>query len=134
MSHTTWVVLTDGRYIRVLFNQGEGKSLLTLKADDSKALANLCFEVVRQIKAGASNGMASKQKTDMQLLAEFLSSQFNEDQYQKLILVAPQTAIDELQGELTDEVRQTISSTVAEDLLPVSVDDIEIKLADSLPG
>ncbi len=134
MSHTTWVVLTDGRYIRILFNQGEGKSLLTLKADDSKALADLSFEVVRQVKVGASNGKASKQKTDMQLLADFLSSQLADEQYQKLILVAPQMAIDELQGELNDEVKQTISSTLAEDLLATSVDDIEIKLADSLPG
>ena len=132
MSHQIWVVMTDGRYIRLLYNQGEGAALSTLKADNNQALADLSFEVVRGVKPGATNGTASKQKTDMQLLADFLSSQLSESQYEKLILLAPQAAIDELKAELTDEVKALIKGTHDADMLAASMDKIEAAIGNKV--
>lgn len=132
MSHQIWVVMTDGRYIRMLYNKGEGAALSTLKADDNQALADLSFEVVRGMKPGATNGTASKQKTDMQLLADFLSSQLGESQYEKLILLAPRAAIDKLKAELTDEVKALIKGTHDADMLAASMDEIEAAIGDKV--
>lgn len=129
---TTWAVLSDGRYIRVLFNKGADNTLLTLKADDSQALADLSYEVVRGVKPGATDGTASKTKSDMQLLADFLAQQLDDSEYDRLILVAPQGTLDELQQVLTDEVKQTVAGQLADDLLATSVDDIENMLAEQL--
>ncbi len=129
---TTWAVLSDGRYIRVLFNKGAGNTLLTLKADDSQALADLSYEVVRGVKPGAIDGTASKTKSDMQLLADFLAQQLAESEYDRLILVAPQATLDELKQELSDEVKQVIAGELAKDLLASSIDEIEQLLSEQL--
>ena len=42
----TWVVLSDGRYIKILINKGEGKALTILNADDMPAYAELCYLMV----------------------------------------------------------------------------------------
>ena len=85
---TTWAVLTDGRYIRVLVNKPPANSLTTLKADDSEALANLAYHVVTGVKPGASNGTASREKSNMQLLADFLAEQLQQGMFQHLVLAA----------------------------------------------
>ena len=43
---TTWAVLCDGRYIRILINDGSGKALTVLKVNDLPAYADLCYQVV----------------------------------------------------------------------------------------
>jgi hypothetical protein len=129
---TTWAILTDGRYIRVLINKTPGTSLLTLKADDSEALADLCFEVIRGVKPGASNGTQSKQHTNMQLLAMFLDEQMKSDLYQKLVFAAPSEKLEELHKAMSAPVESAFVGEIDEDLLPLSINDIENKLADLL--
>lgn len=130
---TTWAVLTDGRYIRVLINKPPAKSLNTLKADDSEALAKLAYHVVTGVKHGASNGTASREKSNMQLLADFLAEQLQEDMFQHLVLAAPASKFGELLGELKDTVRDVLAAEVNKDLLPLSIDEIEKELSGVLP-
>jgi hypothetical protein len=129
---TNWAVLTDGRYIRIFVHQNPVHSLHTLKADDSKDLADLCYQVVTGVPVGSKNGTRSRNKSNMELLAKFLHKQYYDAQYQKLILVAPQVTLMELKGCLSKEIKQHIKSEVAEDLLASSLDDIENKLSNCL--
>lgn len=124
----TWAVLTDGRYIRVLYNKGSGQTLQTLKADDCQPLADLCYEVVTGVKPGSTNGTASRKKSNMQLLADFLAEQLQAGQYQKLILVAPPSKLAELESELDTAVSDVIIDEVGKDLLALSIDAIEQEL------
>lgn len=125
---TTWAVLTDGRYIRVLINKPPATSLNTLKADDSEALAQLSYHVVTGIKHGATNGTASREKNNMQLLAEFLQDQLQQDMYQKLIVAAPEAQMDNVINELNDDVKAVMLGQLEQDLLAHSIDDIEKEL------
>ncbi len=129
---TTWAVLTDGRYIRVLINKPPATSLTTLKADDSEALAQLAYHVVTGIRHGATNGTASREKTNMQLLAEFLADQQQQDMYQKLVFAAPAAQMNNVIAELNDNVKGVILGQVEKDLLAYSIDDIEKELHDLL--
>ncbi len=125
---TTWAVLTDGRYIRVLINKPPATSLTTLKADDSEALAQLAYHVVTGIKHGASNGTASREKSNMQLLADFLAEQQQQDMYQKLVVAAPSAQMNNVIAELNDDVKGSMLGQVEKDLLAFSIDDIEKEL------
>ena len=127
---TTWAVLTDGRYIRVLINKGSGKSLLTLKADDSEALAKLCYEVINGIKPGSKEGVASKSKSNMQLLADFLTEQYAQHLFDRLVIAAPEEVIKALKDILPDQLKPLICGERSEDLLANSINDIEDKLGD----
>ena len=95
---TIWAVLTDGRYIRILINQSPGNTLLTLKADDSTDLAELCYQVVTGIPVGSKNGTESRTKSNMRLLADFLEKQLNNNLFNQLILIAPIATLTELQN------------------------------------
>ena len=129
---TTWAVLTDGRYVRVLFNRGHGKSLLTLKADDSEALTKLCYELVMGIVPGSSEGVASKKKSNMQLVADFLTEQYEAKLFDRFVIAAPEKVIKALRDALPQQMTQLISGELAEDILPMTVTDIEEKLGDMI--
>ena len=68
---TTWAVLTDGRYIRVLINHSPNNTLLTLKADDSQDLTELCYQVVTGVPVGSKNGTQSRSKSNMCLFNHY---------------------------------------------------------------
>ena len=56
MSKTTWAVLSDGRYLKVMVNNGENKKLNVLDADKHEDLATLCYKMVK-MEAGILHQM-----------------------------------------------------------------------------
>ena len=69
---TTWAVLGDGRYIRILVNKGPGKELATLNADNLEALADLRYELSTSRSPHASGDVGKSDKRSyIQLQADF---------------------------------------------------------------
>lgn len=128
---TTWAVLGDGRYIRILVNKGPGKELAALNADKLEALADLCYELSTGRSPHASGGAGTSDKrSTIQLQADFLSEQHEQNMFDLLVIAAPQDVIKSLRDALPEQINKLIIGELAEDLLANSADVIENTLAD----
>ena len=90
MSKTTWAVLSDGRYIKVMINNGENKKLTVLDADKHEDLATLCYKMVNSKPEFLLKGSVKAEKINfVQLQADFLVEQYNKELYERLVIAAP---------------------------------------------
>lgn len=114
------VVLTDGRYIRVLYNKHGSNSLYVLKSEDCSTLERLYYDVI----------VGFRTETNMKLLSDFLFEQLTHNEFEKLIIIAPKLAFDELNMELPEELKEIIAGVVTQDALSKSINNIENILSD----
>jgi protein required for attachment to host cells len=127
---TTWAVLCDGRYIKVMVNKGEGTNLNVLDADKHEDLAALCYKMVNSKPEFQVSGSVKAEKIDfIKLQADFLASQFEKGLYQRLIIAAPADVIKALRAALPDNINQLVDGELPEDITINSCDIIEDKLA-----
>ena len=133
MNVTTWAVLSDGKYIKILYNTSEHAALLILNADKHEAFAELCYKVVNnKDKGDTSVPKQSSEQDYIQLQADFLAEQQQAGAFDRLVLVAPQTVLQRLRAALPESVNALIAAELAEDLLPQSNSDIEEQLASKM--
>jgi len=128
---TTWAVLSDGRYIKILINKGTGTELTILNADDLQAYADLCYQVVNG-KPLSATGVSVKpdKRNDIQLQANFLAEYYEQKLFDLLVIAAPQDVLKALRDALPEQVAQLIIGELAEDLTTNSNDVIENRLGD----
>ena len=130
MSKTTWAVLSDGRYIKVMINNGEGKKLTVLDADKHEDLATLCYKMVNSKPEFSPKGSVKAEKIDfVKLQADFLVEQYKKQLFERLVIAAPADVSKSLRDALPDNVDQLVVGELAEDITTKSCDIIEDKLA-----
>ena len=122
---TTWVVLGDGRYLRILEHQGQGKDLAIVKSGELEALAKLNYELItRRVPAGVEG--VSKARDYSQLLADFLKVQHDQGRYDRLVIAAPESVLRDLHVALDEPVKELIIGEHSRDLLARPVHEIEV--------
>lgn len=130
---TTWVALSDGRYIKILINKGVGKQLLILDADDFPAYAELCYLMVNGKPMNGTGDLAkSKKINNIQCQADFLTEHHKLEMFNRLILVAPENVLSALKAALPEQITDLIAGELAEDLTVTSNDVIENRIADMI--
>lgn len=128
---TTWAVLCDGRYIKVMVNKGEDKKLNVLDADKHEDLATLCYKMVNSKPEFSVSGSVKAEKIDyIQLQADFLASQYEKGLFDRLLIAAPADVIKALRDALPENIKQLVGGELPEDITTKSCDVIEDKLAD----
>ncbi len=130
---TTWVVLSDGRYIKILINKGVGKQLLVLDADNFPAYAELCYLMVNGKPLNGTGELAKSKKIDnIQCQADFLTGHHKLEMFDRLILVAPENVLTALKSALPEQIANLIAGELAGDLTVTSNDVIEERIADMI--
>ncbi len=131
MSDTiTWAVLSDGRYIKVMVHNGTGTKFSVLDADKNEALAQLCYQMVNCKPMLSGKETAESEKINfIQLHADFLSAQHEQNLFDSLLIAAPQTVIKSLRDALPEQLNQLIVGELEEDVLMKSNDDLDNMLA-----
>lgn len=130
MSKTTWAVLSDGRYIKVMINNGDNKKLTVLDADKHEDLATLCYKMVNSKPEFLLKGSVKAEKIDfVRLQADFLVKQYNKELYERLVIAAPADVAQSLRAALPENINQLVVGELAEDITVKSADIIEDKLA-----
>jgi protein required for attachment to host cells len=126
---TTWVVLTDGNYIKIMFNNARGGDLKTLRDDDFEHTSIIAYKMVTRQRALTQNSAETETGYFLKLLADFLVNQLEIAAYVSLVLVGPANIVDTLQQKLPKQVTDRITATVNEDCLLYSQDTLQQKLA-----
>lgn len=130
----TWVILTDGDYIKIMFNTARGGELKTLRDGDFEHTSKIAYQMVTRKRALTMNPDGQDQSRQertffLKLLADFLLEQQVQNAYQNLLLVAPGNIIDLVKAQLSDPVQDRIRATVREDYLLLSQDKLQERLA-----
>ena len=112
----TWVVLGDGRYLRIFFNNGPGLDLWTLRQDDLEALAKLNYEIITR-KSPDGKGDAGGHRDYCKLVADFLKEQHEQGLYNRLVIGAPEPVLKGLREAMPDEVKALVVGEHEGDLL-----------------
>lgn len=126
---TTWVVLTDGNYIKIMFNNARGGDLKTLRDDDFEHTSIIAYKMVTRQRALTQDSAETEAGYFLKLLADFLVNQLETAAYASLVLVGPANIVDTLQQKLPKQVTDRITATVNEDCLLYSQDTLQQKLA-----
>jgi len=128
---TTWAVLSDGRYIKILINKGVSQSLVILNVDDLKAYSDLCYLMVNGKPLNGTGEDAVSRKIDnIKYQAEFLAEHHKLGLFDLLVLAAPKGILEGLRKALPEQVANLIVGELEGDLTVTSNDDIENQLSD----
>ena len=130
---TTWVILTDGNYIKIMFSNTPGGELKTLRDGDFEHTSVIAYQMVTRkraltLQSSGKDTLKEEQGFFLQLLAEFLVKQQESNAFQKLILVAPGDIVDIVKERLPKSANDRIVATVKEDYLLLSQDKIQERL------
>ncbi len=128
----TWVILTDGNYIKIMFNKVRGDNLKTLREGDFEHTSEIAYKMVTRKRALTLNKLATLQDEQsffLKLLADFLNKQQEINAFQYLTLVAPGDITDIIKGFLPETVNKMIISSVKADYLQLSQDKIQTNLS-----
>ncbi len=128
---TTWAVLCDGRYIKVMINKSDDKKLSVLDADKNEDLAALCYKMVNSKPEFSLKGSVKAKSIDfIELQAGFLAEQYEKELFDRLVIAAPVDVIKTLRAVLPENINKLVAGELPEDLTTKSSDIIEDKLAD----
>ena len=126
----TWAVLSDGKYMKILYHRAGHVGLRVLRGDD---YAGLCYRIINHKPRGDTAVAAPSGTEDpVRLQADFLAAQQQAGAYDRLLLIAPTAAQKRLSACLPAAVTALISARLIEDWLPKSNADIETALKDRL--
>jgi hypothetical protein len=129
----TWVILTDGSYIKIMFNTASGAELKTLRDGDFEHTSKIAYQMVTRKRAltmdpAGQGSVREEQVFFLKLLSEFLVAQLANNAWQKLVLVAPAEIIKMLLEQLPGPVTDRITAAVSEDMLALTQDKLQEKL------
>ena len=141
----TWIVIADGDKARVFEHPGPGKGLHALRELNLDQAHLRAHDIMadRPGRVVSSNGAGSRAavdyKTDpvegrerhfLEHLAQMLDEKRTAKAYDRLVIVAPPTALGQLRPALTDAVRATIDAELAKDLTKIPMDKLGDHLSD----
>ncbi|MGY8815313.1 MAG: baeRF12 domain-containing protein [Gammaproteobacteria bacterium] len=138
----TWVVFTDGYYIRIMFNDGLDTSLKVYRDGDFEKSSDITYKLITRYRVqqtsnnilpGESSKLDSNPDYLFGLLGEFLLEQASINTFNDLIVVSPEPILDKLNDYLPELVIKRIIASIPGDYLMLSQDKLEETLATYLP-
>lgn len=130
----TWVVLTDGNYIKIMFNTARRGELKTLRDADFENTSEIAYKMVTRKRALTLNHQGKMDHEEeigffLKLIADFLQQQEQNNAFQNLLFIAPGDLTDRLSRYLPESINRRIIATVKDDYLPLTQDKLQEKLA-----
>jgi protein required for attachment to host cells len=134
-NNTIWVILTDGNFIKVMFNSAGMTGLRTLRDDDFEQTSEIAYKLVigKRIRQ-LSTPLQQEEQYFLQLLTDFLLKQYAKSAFNALVFIAPNPLLDKIKQHLPAEITARIKASIAGDYLNLSMDKLEEQLRDVIGG
>ena len=139
---TTWILIADGARGRLFVNRGPGKGIEAvdepLEADHRATHDIVEDRLGRTYESAGSarHAVAPRHDPHRELkrdfavrLAKMLDQRHREHAYDRLVLVAPPTALGDLRSALSEAVRSLVGAELDKDLTKVPVAELPGHLA-----
>ncbi|MDX8354984.1 host attachment protein [Cognatiyoonia sp. IB215182] len=138
----TWIVLADAGQVRIAVNEGQGKGIYGHSTPDlePRPVTALSDEPgVTHAPAGPNRGGISDPDLKAQAMqgfaqdiARYLADALSQDEYHRLILIAPAAMLGALRQALTPPLRAVLHAEISKDLTQLPLDALPDHLADVL--
>ena len=134
----TWIVIADAARARVLLNDGPGRGLTPVEGHVFGADHAATRDIVSD-RQGRSFSSSSPRRSSIEShsdphrnlkkemaaqLANMLAAELNANAYDRLVIVAPPTALGDLRASLSDRVRAKVVGEAALDLTKTPNPDV----------
>lgn len=143
---TTWILIADGAHARIFSNSGPGKGIVAVKGgvmegdhrpDDELVSDSLgrSFESsgnMRHAIAPRTDPHRELKRTFAVQLAEMLDQRLAEKAYDRLVIVAPPSALGDLRAALSEHVKPLVSAELNKDLVKTPTVELPQHLAEVL--
>ena len=134
----TWILITDGARARAVLNTGPGHGIVAVDSVDFRSpnLASRDIETDRPGRSFDSQGPGRHHKEPARsaheqqehdfvtTMAVYLDEQLENDQFDRLILVAAPRALGDLRAAISDRVRKTVMAEIDKDLTQTPNDQL----------
>jgi protein required for attachment to host cells len=128
---TTWILIADGAHARLFVNRGPGRGIEAVEGGVINGDHRPDHELVRDslgrsFESVGDTRHAITPKTDphrelkrdfAKHLAEILDQRYAEKAFDRLVIVAPPTALGDLRAALTPQVRPHVYAELDKDLV-----------------
>lgn len=140
----SWIVVADGAHARILENNGPGKGLTPLTAEEANRKPKPSREIDADRPGRSHDRMgpgrhameppSDAHRTEKRRFAENLAQRLNtailQKRYDRLILVAPAKTLGDLRQALSKEAAACVQGELAKDLTPIADRDLAAHLND----
>lgn len=143
---TTWILIADGAHARIFSNSGPGKGIAAVKGgfmegdhrpDDELVSDSLgrSFESsgnMRHAIAPRTDPHRELKRTFAGQLAEMLDQRLAEKAYDRLVIIAPPSALGDLRAALSEHVKPLVYAELNKDLVKTPTVELPQHLAEVL--
>ncbi|NIA70333.1 host attachment protein [Pelagibius litoralis] len=140
----SWIVVADGAHARILENDGPGKGLTPLTAEETNRTPRPSREIDADRPGRTHDRMgpgrhameppSDAHRNEKRRFAEDLAQQLNtavlRHRYDRLILIAPAKTLGDLRRSLNKEATARIHGELPKDLTPIADGDLADHLAE----
>ena len=128
---TTWVVLTDGYFIKIMHYSGEQIRLSTYREADFEKSSDITYQLITRYREQDVN---NKDRSNLlyTLLTDFLTEHLKNGDFSQLVFIAPEKELDKLNKTLPDVLTAHIGKNITGDYLALSQDQLEEVLIQEL--
>lgn len=128
---TTWILIADGAHARIFSNSGPGKGIVAVQGGVLEGDHRPDHELVsdglgRSFESSGDMRHAIEPRTDPHRelkrtfagrLADMLDQRLAEKAYDRLVIVAPPTALGDLRAALSEHVKPRVYAELDKDLV-----------------
>jgi len=123
----TWIIITDGYFIKIMVNKGPGMGINPLRDNDFEQTSVITYKLVTNKRNDKSNRQG--QEYFIEQLSGFLTENYRSQSYSQLVLIAPADVLETLEKNLPEDITRNIKATLKEDYLSVTQDKLQSSLS-----
>ncbi len=128
----TWVVLTDGYFIKVMYFTGDEIHLSTYREGDFEHSSDITYKLITRYRQTSGNAQDGSVNPLYGLLTDLLTEHLKKGDFSELILLAPEQELKKLKETLPDVLTNHIGTSITGDYLAQPQDQLETLLRDKL--
>ncbi|NNE37904.1 MAG: hypothetical protein HKN08_06320 [Gammaproteobacteria bacterium] len=133
MSEITWILLTDGYYIKLLYYSGSDSTLKTYREDDFDNSSEITYTLITRYKNAPAGNQLQADAEDIEapdyvlkLTSEFLNNKLEETAFNSLIIIAPDEVQDAIERNFSPDLMNCIKHKISGDHMNLPLDKLQI--------
>ena len=132
MDDFTWVLLTDGYYIKLFYYSGDPKKLHAYRDGDFEHSSVITYNLITRHKKTTTDNSIKDLKSDietpgyvLEMVCDFLIKHYDNKSFSSLAIVAPQPVMNIIEQIFPETLLGVIQTRITGDYLNLPQDELE---------
>lgn len=132
MSEKTWILLTDGYYIKLLYISENDSTLKTYREADFDNSSEITYSLITRYKIDHSGNQTQPHSEDVETtdytlktMSGFLESKLEENAFGNLVILGPDEVLTALENNFSTDLLNTIRQKISGDYMNSPLDKLQ---------